>query len=171
MKDSGLDWSCYYHIRDYHVEYEQFAPFMSPKGAAFMTRWWNSMPQFDGLFDNQNTTRPAYFAFKLLSRLTGDRLRVVSSDQAVHTFATHDERYQIDNLLLWNFSDSPASVNLAWQGLSRDSLLRSISLDAISASSDENARLRPDPSRRLTKGDHHVKVGLDPYAIKFWSFE
>ena len=60
MKDAGLDWSCYYHIRDYHVAHEQFAPFMSHKGAAFMTRWWNRMPQFDGLFDYQNHVRPSY---------------------------------------------------------------------------------------------------------------
>ncbi len=45
MKDAGLNWSCYYHIRDYQVSYEQFAPFFSPHGAAFMTRWWNRMPQ------------------------------------------------------------------------------------------------------------------------------
>jgi hypothetical protein len=171
MKDAGLDWSCYYHIRDYHVAYEQFAPFMSPKGTAFMTRWWNRMPQFDGLFDYQNNARPAYFAFKLLSRLTGDRLRVVSSDPAVHAFATHDERYEIDNLLLWNFSDSRKDVDLAWRGLSRETLLRPITFDALAASSDENARLRPEPSRRLSKGDHHLKVALDPYAIRFWSFE
>ncbi len=37
MKEAGLDWSCYYHIRDYHVRYEQFQPFLSPQGAAFMT--------------------------------------------------------------------------------------------------------------------------------------
>jgi len=171
MKDSGLGWSCYFHIRDYHLEYEQFAPFMSPKGTAFAMRWWNRMPQFDGLFDYQNNARPAYFAFKLLSRLTGDRLRVGSSDPAVHAFATHDERYEIDNLLLWNFSGSQASVNLAWQGLSKDILLRPMTLDALAGSSDENARLRPEPSRRLAKGDHHLKVSLDPYAIKFWSFE
>ncbi len=66
MKDGGLDGSCYYQIRDFHVEYDKFAPFMSPGGAAFMTRWWNRMPQFDGLFDFQNRVRPSYFAFKLL---------------------------------------------------------------------------------------------------------
>jgi hypothetical protein len=26
-----------------------------------MARWWNRMPQFDGLFDYQNNIRPAYF--------------------------------------------------------------------------------------------------------------
>jgi hypothetical protein len=171
MKDAGLDWSCYYHIRDYQVEPELFAPFMSPRGTAFMARWWNRMPQYDGLFDYQDQVRPSYFAFKLLSRLTGERLRVVSSDPAVHSFATHDEKYQIDSLLLWNFSTTGAIVDLAWKGLPRDMLLRPLTLDALAASSDENARLRPDRSRRLKKGDHHRDVTLDPYAIKFWSFE
>ena len=36
MKDAGLSWSCYYHIRDYHVAYEQFASFFSPQGASFI---------------------------------------------------------------------------------------------------------------------------------------
>jgi hypothetical protein len=79
MKSAGLDYSCYYHIRDWYVSFEQFAPFMSERGTAFMTRWWNRMPQFDGLFDYQNTIRPAYFAFKLLARLEGDRHPVTSS--------------------------------------------------------------------------------------------
>jgi len=51
MKEAGLDYSCYYHIRDWYVSFENFAPFMSPQGTAFMTRWWNRMPQYDGLFD------------------------------------------------------------------------------------------------------------------------
>ena len=171
MKDRGLDWSCYYHIRDYHVEYELFAPFMSPKGAAFMTRWWNRMPQFDGLFDYQDNVRPSYFAFKLLSRLTGDRLAVVCSDPSVHALATHDEKYQIDNLLLWNFSDNAAVVDLSWEGFPREMLVRPIALDASANRDDENARLRPEPSRRVQKGEHQQRVGLDPFAVKFWSFE
>ncbi len=116
MKEAALDWSCYYQIRDYHVAYEQFAPFMSPQGAAFMTRWWNWMPQFDGLFDYQNHVRPSYFAFKLLSRLSGDRLRVTTSDPAVHGFASHDEKFQVDNLLLWNFSGAPARRRAGTEG-------------------------------------------------------
>ena len=76
MKDAGLDYSCYYHIRDYHVDPRKFSEFMSPKGTASMARWWNRMPQYDGLFDYQNTMRPAYFAFKLLARLGGERLEL-----------------------------------------------------------------------------------------------
>ena len=171
MKDAGLDWSCYYHIRDYHVRHEQFSPFFSPHGSAFMTRWWNRMPQFDGLFDYQNNIRPSYFAFKLLSRLTGDRLPVGPSDAAVHGLATHDEKYQIDQLLLWNFSASPAKVGLALENLPREMLVRPITLDARVPSNDENARLRPAPSTKMGKGDHRWDVNLDPYGIQFWSFE
>jgi len=171
MKDAGLNWSCYYHIRDYHVSFEQFAPFFSTHGAAFMTRWWNRMPQFDGLFDYQNRVRPSFFAFKLLSRLTGERLRVDSSLPTVHGFATHDEKYQIDNLLLWNFSDSWASVDLVLDDLPKDMLVRQLTLDALAPSDDENARLRPEPRARMTKGNHRLTVELEPHAVRFWSFE
>jgi hypothetical protein len=171
MKEAGLDWSCYYHIRDYHVRFEQFAPFFSPAGAAFMTRWWNRMPQFDGLFDFQDTVRPTYFAFKLLSRLTGERLRLVSSGSPVHGFATHDDKYQIDNVLLWNFSSSPVNLELTLENLPKDVLVRQLTLNAEGASNDENVRLHPDPATRLTKGTHRLKARLDSYGVKFWSFE
>jgi hypothetical protein len=144
---------------------------MSRQGAAFMTRWWNRMPQYDGLFDFQNRVRPSYFAFKLLSRLTGTRLKLDSSDPAIHGFATHDEPYQIDNLLLWNFSATPARVEIVLEGLPREMLVRRLTLDSLAPSDDENARLRPDRRTRLGKGDHRIKVEIGPYEVKFWSFE
>jgi len=171
MKEAGLDYSCYYHIRDHHVSYERFAPFMSPHGTAFMTKWWNRMPQFDGLFDYQNNVRPTYFAFKLLSRLTGERLRLESTAQFVHGFMTHDEKLQIHNLLLWNFSGSSVEVELHIEALPKDVRMRHLALDAVTASNDENARLRPQPVTQLRKGDHHLRIEFEPYAVKFWSFE
>lgn len=171
MKDAGLDWSCYYQIRDYHVDPELFLPFMSPQGTAFMARWWNRMPQYDGLFDFQDRVRPAYFAFKLLSRLTGNSLHVTSSDPAVHAFASRDETYRIDQVLVWNFSQAAAKLELVLEGLPSARLVRGLTLDALAPSDDENARLRPDPRRRLPPGDHRLKVDLGPYEAKFWSFE
>ncbi|HEY6226429.1 MAG TPA: hypothetical protein VI282_04830, partial [Verrucomicrobiae bacterium] len=140
MKEGGLDYSCYYHIRDYYVSFEQFAPFMSERGTAFMTRWWNRMPQFDGLFDYQNTIRPAYFAFKLLSRLAGDRHPVTSNSETVHGFATHDPKLRMHNLLLWNFSKETNAVTLHLDNLPSAMRHRHIVLDAAASSSDENAR-------------------------------
>jgi hypothetical protein len=171
MKEAQLDYSCYYHIRDWYVSFDQFKPFMSERGTAFMTRWWNRMPQFDGLFDYQNQVRPTYYAFKLLSRLAGERLRVTSDHSAVHGFATQDEQLRSSNLVLWNFSPNPVAVELALKGLAADSRARHIALDAVTSGADENSRLRPDPFFRLRKGDQRLEVKLDPYAIHYWYFE
>jgi xylan 1,4-beta-xylosidase len=171
MKEAGLDYSCYYHIRDWYVSSARFAPFMSAQGTAFMTRWWNRMPQFDGLFDYQNTVRPAYFTFKLLSRLAGDRLRLTSTHPALHGFATQDGQLRMHNLVLWNFSAAPVEAGLLLQGLPKDMRLRHIVLDAVGGNSDENARLRPEPFTMLKKGDHRLRVAFEPYAVHYWSFE
>jgi hypothetical protein len=171
MLDAGLDYSCYYHIRDYYVDHENFSRFMSPQGAAFMARWWNRMPQFDGLFDYQNVVRPAYYAFKLLSRLTGDRLRLESSDNKVHGFFTYDPLYRTHNLLVWNFSDQPLRLTVEGSAVPERLLMRPELLDATAPSYDENARLRPLDHVRVEKGDLRTQVDLDAYGIAFWSFE
>jgi hypothetical protein len=171
MKDGGLDYSCYYHIRDYYVSFDEFAPFMSEKGTAFMTRWWNRMPQFDGLFDYQNGIRPAYFTFKLLSRLAGNRIAVTSTHPLVHAFAAHDPRMQMHNLLLWNFSSSPVKVDLQFANLPKEMRTRHIALDALAPSDDENMRLRPDPFKKLPAGDQTIALDLEAYAVHYWSFE
>ena len=171
MKEAGLNYSCYYHIRDWYVSYEQFEPFMSEQGTAFMTRWWNRMPQFDGLFDYQNQVRPAYFAFKLLARLRGQRLLFKSDNPAVHGFASHDDQLRMDNLVLWNFSEAAVDTEVSIKGLERNARYRHIVLDATALSSDENARLRPEPFARLPKGDALLKVRLEPYGVHYWSFE
>ena len=172
MKDAGLDWSCYYQIRDWHVDEAEFAPFMSPHGTAFMARWWNRMPQYDGLFDYQNTVRPAYFAFKLLSRLTGDRLRVTTSDASgVHAFASRDDRQQVTSVLVWNFSSEPVKAHLQFTGRAKYALVRHQTLDALTGSSDENARLKAGPAIRWSEAAKGMDVVLEPYAVQFWSIE
>jgi xylan 1,4-beta-xylosidase len=171
MKDAGLDYSCYYHIRDWSVDFDKFARFFSPHGTAFMARWWNRMPQFDGLFDYQNRVRPSYFTFKLLSRLRGERLRLTSDHPAVHGFAAHDEPMRMQNLVLWNFSAAPVEVRIELKSLPRDLRSRHISLDAAAPADDENTRLRPDPFTTLKKGDQHLTLRFEPYALHYWSFE
>jgi xylan 1,4-beta-xylosidase len=173
MKDGGLDYSCYYHIRDYHVSFERFAPFMSAKGTAFMTGWWNRMPQFDGLFDFQNNVRPAYFTFKLLSRLTGERLRLTSENPAVHGFITHDERFSSFeyNLLLWNFSASPMQVELTVEDLPSNMTAKPVVLDSTTLNNNEIAWLRPESPFLLKSEKPAFIISFDPYGVRFWSFE
>lgn len=173
MKEGGLDYSCYYQIRDYHVSFDRFAPFMSPRGTAFMEGWWNRMPQFDGLFDFQDHVRPAYFTFKLLSRLTGDRLRLTSSHTSVRGLAARDDRYVAYryNLLLWNFSSAPASVEVTLENVPGNLSAKPIVLDAVTPSDDEIARLRPERPFALKADRPSFQVALDPYAVRFWSLE
>ena len=171
MKDAGLDYSCYYHIRDYYVSFERFTGILSTQGTAFMVRWWNRMPQFDGLFDYQNTVRPAYFTFKLLSRLAGDRLRLTSSHAAIHGFATRDDRLLMENLLLWNFMDQPIQVSVTFQDLTAGRRVRHLVLDALAPSADENARLHPDAYREVKPGQPPLQFQFESYAVHYWSFE
>ena len=171
MKEAGLDYSCYYHLRDWYVDFDKFAQFFSPHGTAFMARWWNRMPQFDGLFDYQNNVRPAYYTFKLLSRLAGERIRLTSTHSAVHGFAAHDEQMRMQSLVLWNFSASPELVELSLLGLAKYTRIRHLTLDALAPSNDENTRLRPEPFANLKKGDQRLTLKFEPYAVHYWSLE
>ncbi|RAJ93231.1 glycosyl hydrolase family 39 [Larkinella arboricola] len=171
MKDAGLDWSCYYHIRDWYVSYETFAKVFSPSGTAFMTRWWNRQAQFSGLIDYQNQIRPAYFTFKLLSRLAGERLKVSSTSDKVHGFAAHDLQLQMHNLMLWNFSDQAVEVEVNLKDLPKAMRTRHIVLDATGAGNDENQRLRPEPFVQIKQGTQKLTVKLEPWAVHYWSLE
>jgi hypothetical protein len=171
MKASGLTYSCYYHIRDYHVDRNRFAPFFSPGGASFMASWWNRMPQYDGLFDYQNVVRPAYFTFELLARVTGERLQASSTDESVHAFLAYDKAYETYNLLFWNFSGTPVTVKVDAQGLSEALIVHRKLLDAQSPSEDENARLRPLPDVKLLPRSALAEVHLEPYGMESWAME
>jgi hypothetical protein len=171
MLDASLDYSCYYHIRDYYVDFDRFSKFFSPHGTAFMARWWNRMPQFDGLFDYQNRLRPSYFTFKLLSRFRGVRLQLSSDNPSVHGFAVHDDPMKMQSLVLWNFSSEPVETRVLLKNLPKEMRSRHLALDAAAPQDDENVRLRPDPFGTLPKGDQELKLRLEPYAVHYWSFE
>ena len=171
MKDAGLDWSCYYHIRDWYVSFETFSRIHSPEGTAFMTRWWNRQAQFSGLFDYQNNMRPAYYTFKLLSRLAGNKIAVNSTNDKVHGFASHDPKLRMHNMMLWNFSDKPVTIKINLANLPKDMQVRHIVLDATGAGLEENQRLRPDPFIKLKKGTETINLKLEPWAVHYWSLE
>jgi len=99
--EEGLSRSAYYHIRDCYVDEAQFSTFMSKHGAAFVAYWWNVMPQYDGLWDNQGNVRPAYYAFKLLSQIRGKNIPVQGTTSEVHALAAKNS--QGLNVVLWNF--------------------------------------------------------------------
>src|SRR6185437_13647486 len=104
------------------------------------------------LFDYNGRTRPSYFAFKLLSRLTGDRLNLHSDVANIHGLATYDKRLDVYNVLVWNFSASPAKVDFTLEGIAGKMALRQVTLDAAAPSDDENIRLRPAVAKSVQAG-------------------
>ena len=97
---SGLSRAAYYHIVDYHVDINEFLPFMSDGGANAMANYWNNVqyPQYLGLWgDHDNTnvypnlanpTRPAYYAFAWLKLLDGGTRVQVTGEGDVGAFAS-----------------------------------------------------------------------------------
>jgi hypothetical protein len=136
-----------------------------------MTRWWNRQAQFSGLIDYQNQLRPAYYTFKLLSRMAGNKLAVSSSNDKVHGFATHDPKLRMHNMMLWNFSDQTTTVKLSLNDLPKDMRVRHIVLDASGAGLEENQRLRPEPFVQIKKGTQSLTLKLEPWAVHYWSLE
>jgi hypothetical protein len=171
MIDAGLNYSCYYHIRDYHVRLEEFKKFMSPRGAADMAWWWNRKPQYDGLFDYQNQVRPAYFTYLLLARLTGQRIDASSSDKRVHAFVTWDSEIRKYSILFWNFSPEQAQIKLQISGVPSRTTAAPEHLDPTANSADENIRLKPLDVVRLSEGSGEYPVTLEPYGIYFWELD
>lgn len=176
MFEGKLDYSCYYHIRDYHVNPAQFARFMSPQGNLFMARWWNDMPQFDGLFDFQNVVRPAFFSFRLLSRLTGNRLAVTSSAAAdqPHLFSAIEPSRDRINTLIWNFgltAPPEVGVELEFKGLEGDWRIWETVLDAAAASSDENHRLNRNELGTLSGASAKRFLHLSPWDVRMVTLE
>jgi len=110
MLEEGIDRGCYYHIRDVHVSRKQFETFMSVEGARNMAKWWNHGPQYGGLFDFQGVIRPAYFSFRMLSRLTGRRLAVEGASTGVRAIAARDDDLGLVNVLVWNYGFTPPAA-------------------------------------------------------------
>jgi hypothetical protein len=142
---------------------------MSPHGVAFMASWWNRMPQYDGLFDFQNEVRPAYFAFKLLSRVTGQRVHVEA--EGVHALAAFDPEYEMENVLVWNFSGVPARTTIEFRGLPGKTKVERVKLDARAPRPDETSRLKFQNPANLSPEDNKREIVLEPYGIELWFFK
>ena len=172
MLEAGLDRSCYYHIRDYHVDGAKFGQFMSPEANRFMTYWWNVMPQYDGIFDYQGTMRPSYFVFKSLARITGNRLAVKSDRGEVKGLAAYDADYEVMHILLWNYANErpePCRVALKVTNLEgRKWRYYRRTFDAVTASNDENDRLRLEGIQSIEdKREISDTFDLAPYGMIF----
>ncbi len=165
FEQHGLSRSAYYHIRDYFVDPAKFSGFTSESGTAFMAHWWNEMPQYDGLYDNQDRVRPAYYAFKLLSLIKGEQLPVAGTNLDLNALAARSGPWV--NVVLWNFplegAGGPYEVTVQFPAERKGSV--------------RLARLNPESPmntlEQIRNGDisdlerHPLRVILRPYDI-YW---
>jgi len=96
-------------------------------------------------------------------------LELISTN--VHGFAVHDEQLRMYNVMLWNFSPTPVTARITFADLPTDLRARHLTLDALTGSNDENARLRPAPPQRIKKGNHQFETVFEPYGVQFWMLE
>ncbi len=173
MIEGGLDLSCYYQIRDYPYIKAQFAPFYTeaqPNNAA-QAVFWDRYPVYLGLFDYQRRVRPAYFVFRMLERLTGERVAVKSDSPNVHALATVDTSLSVSTIMLWNYSDKATEVDLSVVDIPTEVRAWRFLLDSTGPSDDDIARLRPLPVQKLSKGDGHLSFPLEPWGVTLVSLE
>jgi hypothetical protein len=162
----GLSRSGYYHIRDDFVDEALFAKFTSARSAAAMAHWWNEMPQYDGLYDNQGRTRPAYYAFKLLSLMRGEQLSVHGTTLEVHALAARGVGPWV-NVILWNFppegagSAQPVSVQFPSEHKASARVVR------LNAESPVNTLEQVSNGDFTDLAGHPIKMTLRPYEV-YW---
>jgi beta-xylosidase len=172
MKRSGVDLSCYYHIRDYHIDVDEFLKFYPEKDTLDQERFWEQRPIYLGLFDFQNRVRPAYFLFKLLARLTGTEVRVETGSQTVHALASDNPQFHSTGVLVWNFSKEPARVSLEIQGGPAQATARTFILDSRAPSDEDTVRIRPlEPVVLQSQGSLKLPLELEPYGVVFVAME
>jgi hypothetical protein len=98
--EAKLDMAAYYHIRDCFVDRADF-DWMSPGGCRFMAHWWNTMPQYSGLFDHHGRVRPAWCAFRFLGQLEGPRYVVEGERASIRAIAGERDGYK--HVIVWRY--------------------------------------------------------------------
>jgi len=102
---------------------------------------------------------------------TLQEFRLQSSDPYVHGFAAYDERLQAFNILVWNFSDQPARLDLKLEGDTAQLIMRRSVLDAAGLSDDENDRIRWQQPFTRKVDNANIGFDLDSYGVSFLSLE
>lgn len=171
MLEADLDISCYYHIRDYPFDPDAFRKFYPESDVLEQVRFWDRHPVYLGLFDYQNQVRPSYFVFRLLARLTGQRVAAVSTSDTVHAMASVDKALGVSSILIWNYSDNPTKVRLHLNDIPTESHMWRFVLDSEGPSSEETHRLQSQPMRQISAGNGDFDFPLNPWGITLVSLE
>jgi len=96
--DGCLDGSFQYHIYDQYCDFNLFAPWYAK--ARYMTRYWNDKINRVGLLDFDGNTRPQYYVYELLYKMTGTRATVHGAWGDLHATASKSENGTLNNFIV-----------------------------------------------------------------------
>lgn len=173
MIEQGLSHCCYYHIRNVNVVKETFGFLSTPSKSSYGVNFGFSML---GMFDSQGVARPVYFAFKLLSRLLGKRIKIINAGENVKILAAYDKESRMATALIWNFAvDEPKeeTINLSILAAEEgDWCYTRHVLDAKILSNAEEHRLKL-VTREVYQGVSQANETfiLDPYGVTQITFK
>jgi len=141
--------------------------FMSKRGVAFMAGWWNYMAQYHGLFDFQDAPRPAYFAYKLLARVTGTKSR----SKAFTLWPPTMTNTRPPTCSSGTSPISPSRPPSNFVGCpNKPGSTASRSTPAPPTNPDESSRLKFQTAETLTPTDARRPVTLEPYGVELWFY-
>ena len=123
------------------------------------------------VFDNQGVARPVYFAFKLLSRLAGKRVRADSTGPHAKALASYDAEQDAIQILLWNFATESCATEKVDLNIR---LKRGVyswvqyQLDAKTTGNGEDQRLKVIDWRDYTEESDELRESLvlEPYEVR-----
>ncbi len=175
MVEEGLSFCNYYQIRNLNFTEGIFKEWISKKALSTFG-WCNYCFTHLGIFDYQGQPRPAYFAFKLLSRLAGKRIRIYDVDGNVKVLAAYDEDFKMVNALIWNFAvEKPKKETIKlniYNAEKGEWRYTRFLLDVKTNSSEENRRLRIVERKFIKNTDHFEDTFiLEPYGITQINFK
>jgi xylan 1,4-beta-xylosidase len=175
MVEQGLSFCCFYHIRSVNGPRETY-DFLSQNGQIIATDGQNYGFNLLGLFDYQGIVRPAYFSFKMLSRLLGKQLKVNSPGGNIKVLAAYDKDFKMVNALIWNFAvENPKKEKISLKIINAekgDWRYTRYLLDAKTASNEEDRRLKV-VARETPKQTSEIKetFELEPYGLTQINFK
>jgi hypothetical protein len=172
MIEEGLDFSCFYHIRNINIKRETLGRFLSEQKSIFFEDFVNNHFGHLGMFDYQGIARPVYFSFKMLSTLLGKRINVAAKEGNVKVLAAYDEKLNIMSAVIWNFAVSKpkaekVSIKMNMPLGSGDYDYIRYVLDVNTPSQEETAKIKAVKHTVLkdSQGSFKDSFALSPYGV------
>lgn len=174
--DAGLDLSCYYHVMHQVLIREKKESWLSQDTLNDKAKLWDKASIKNRplhLMTPEGHASPAFYAFKMLYYLSGQRVRAISDNEHVGVLATKDLKGV--TLVIWNYEEDEKQDCLAKLRIKslpkRQLRYERYLLDTSKSYDDEKSELRISEERRLPAlSIFQVKVFIPANSVSLIRF-